>query len=53
MKIKNIKQELTEKEWELIQAIRNYQNSKHNPSQQLEYYILKLFEALMYENDKD
>ena len=53
MNPKNVKQELTEKEWELIQAIRNYQNSKHNPSQQLEYYILKLFEELMYEDNKD
>jgi hypothetical protein len=24
---------LTEKEWELIEAIRNYKNSQHNPSQ--------------------
>jgi len=40
---------LTEKEWELIEAIRNYKNSRHNLSQQLEWYALKLFENLMYD----
>ena len=41
---------LTEKEWELIEAIRNYKNSQHNPSQQLEWYVLKLFENLLYDD---
>ena len=30
---------ITEKEWELIEALRNFRNSKHNPSVQLELYI--------------
>ena len=42
---------LTEKEWELIEAIRNYKNSQHNPSQQLEWHVLKLFENLLYDNE--
>jgi len=47
------KRVLTEKEWELIEAIRNYKNSKHNLSQQLEWYVLKLFENLLYDNDSN
>jgi len=43
------KRNLAENEWELIEAIRNYKNSQHNPSQQLEWYALKLFENLMYD----
>jgi sulfur relay (sulfurtransferase) DsrC/TusE family protein len=39
---------LTEEEWELIEAIRNYRNSQHNPSEQLEYFVIKLFENLLY-----
>jgi hypothetical protein len=42
---------LTEEEWELIEAIRNYKKSKHNYSQQLEWYALKLFENMMYNNE--
>ena len=41
------------KEWELIETIRNYKNSLHNPSQQLEWYALKLFENLMYDTEDD
>ena len=47
------KRVLTDKEWELIVAIRNYKNSMHNPSEQLEWYALKLFENLMYDNDEN
>ena len=42
---------LTEKEWELKEAIRNYKKSKHNPSIELEWYVLKLFENLVYDNN--
>ncbi len=38
---------LTEKEKELIEAIRNYLKSKHNPSISLEYYVRELFERMM------
>lgn len=47
------KRNLTEKEWELIETIRNYKNSLHNPSQQLEWYALRLFENLMYDTEED
>ena len=30
---------ITEREWELIEALRNFRNSKHNPSLQLELFI--------------
>lgn len=30
---------LTEKEKELIEALRNFRNSKHNPSWELEQFI--------------
>ena len=42
---------LTEREWELIEAIRNFKNSKHNPSQQLEWHAIKLFENMLYEEE--
>ncbi|MGV4536504.1 hypothetical protein [Ornithobacterium rhinotracheale] len=38
---------LTEEEKELIEAIRNYQQSKHNPSFDLEWKARDLFEKLM------
>lgn len=41
------KMKLTDKEKELIEAIRNYLKSKHNPSLDLEYYARILFEELM------
>ena len=40
---------LNEKEKELIEAIQNYRKSKHNPSTELEWYALRLFESLMYD----
>jgi len=39
--------ELTEKETELIEAIRNFKNTKHNPSISLELWIRELFENLL------
>lgn len=44
------KRELTEKEWELIEAIRNLKNSKHNYPFQLELYLRELFEMLLKED---
>ena len=40
---------ITEKEWELIQQIRNLRNSRHNPSIELEMEVDELFEQLKYE----
>ncbi len=37
---------VTEKEWELIDALRNFRKSKHNPSTQLELYIDQLVDEL-------
>jgi len=44
---------LTEKERELIEVIRNYKNSKHNPSKALEMYAKQLFDELLFEEDED
>lgn len=44
-----MKKEITETEWELIQALRNYKRSKHNPSVQLELFIDYLVEVLKTE----
>ncbi|GHU96227.1 hypothetical protein FACS1894156_7030 [Bacteroidia bacterium] len=40
---------LTEKELELIEAIRDFKNSKHNISFELEMYIRELFDNLLNE----
>ena len=49
-KPKKMKQ-LTEQEEELIEAIRNFKNSKHNPSVELELYIRQMFEELLYPDE--
>ncbi|MCM1310821.1 MAG: hypothetical protein NC301_07350 [Bacteroides sp.] len=41
-----MKKELTETEWELIEALRNYRRSRHNPSIQIELFIDTLVEEL-------
>jgi len=38
---------LTEKERELIEAIRNLRNSRHNYSYQLEDYVRELFNKMI------
>ena len=40
---------LTEKEKELIEAIRNLKKSKHNYSYQLEDYVRELFDKMIDE----
>jgi len=47
------KRVLTEEEWELIEAIRNFKNSKHNPSDELEWYVTKMFEMLLYSENEN
>ena len=42
---------LTEKEWDLIETIRNYKKSKHNLSIELEWYARQLFENLLYDDE--
>ena len=41
---------ITEREWELIEALRNFRNSKHNPSLQLEFFIEELVDRLKEED---
>lgn len=43
---------ITEKEWELIEALRNFRNSRHNPSLQLELNVDRLVDELK-EQDED
>jgi hypothetical protein len=40
---------LTEKERELIEALRNLKNSRHNYSWQLEAYVRELFDRMIDE----
>ncbi len=42
--------DITEKEWELIQALRNFRNSRHNPSIGIELWIDQMVDELK-END--
>ena len=39
--------DLTEQEIELIKQIRNYKNSKHNPSKTIRVLIIELFFTLL------
>jgi hypothetical protein len=47
------KEYLNEKEWDLIESIRNYKKSMHNSSIELEWFALQLFENLLYDNDDE
>lgn len=51
--MKKVIRKLSGKEWELIEALRNFRKSKHNPSIELEMYIDSIYEALKVEDDKD
>lgn len=44
---------LTEKEKELIEAIRNFRHSQHNYSQSFEEYVRECFELLLFVDDED
>jgi len=41
-----MKKEITETEWELLEALRNYRKTKHNPSWELEIWIDQLVDEL-------
>lgn len=43
-----MKKELTRQEVELIEAIRNFNNSKHNPSEQLLDYVFELLYLMIF-----
>lgn len=46
-----MKKEITEKEWELLEALRNFRKSRHNPSFELEIYIDSLVDELKEEEE--
>lgn len=50
---KGINVELTEKEEDLIAAIRNFKKAQHNPSQTLEIWAIRMFESLMYDDEEE
>lgn len=41
-----MRKEISEKECELIEALRNFRNSKHNPSIEIELWIDRLVDEL-------
>ena len=45
-----MQRELTEKEWDLIESIRNYKKSFPNGQVNLKWYIYELLAELMDEN---
>ena len=45
-----MKEEITEKERELIQALRNFRKSRHNPSWEIEGWIDQLVDELKEED---
>lgn len=45
-----MKKEITEKEWELLEALRNFRKSRHNPSTQIEIFIDQLVDELKEED---
>jgi len=47
------KEFVTESECDLIETIRNYKNSMHNPSLELEWFARQLFENLLYDNENE
>jgi hypothetical protein len=47
-----MKKEISEKEWELLEALRNFRNSKHNPSKELELFIDHLVDDLKEKDDE-
>lgn len=42
-----LKKEITEKEWDLIDSIRNYHKAFPNGTDEIEYYIYKTLEELL------
>lgn len=50
--MKTVIKKLSEKEWELIEMLRNFRNAKHNPSIEINLYLDYLFESLK-ENDPE
>jgi len=47
------KEYVTDEEWNLIETIRNYKRSMHNPSLELEWFARQLFENMLYDNDNE
>ena len=49
--MKKVNRKLSEKEWELIEAIRNFRKSKHNYSIAFELFVDSLYENLKQKDD--
>lgn len=49
--MKKVNRKLSEKEWELIEALRNFRKSKHNPSINFEIFLDSLYENLKQEDE--
>ncbi len=49
--MKKVNRKLSEKEWELIEALRNFRKSRHNPSIELELFVDYLYENLKEKDD--
>ena len=41
-----MKKDISETEWELVESLRNFRKSRHNPSLELEEYIDELVDIL-------
>lgn len=48
-----MKRQITDEEWNLLEAIRNYKKSLHNPSGKLEEYAHECFNNLMYDFEEN
>lgn len=46
-----MKHELTDKEWELIEAIRNHKKSYHRGKRELSWYIQQVLNELLSRED--
>lgn len=48
MEHETVSRELTDQEWELIQAIRNYKRAYPNGAKRLYAYIMEVLDNLIY-----
>lgn len=51
IEMKIVNRKLSEKEWQLIEALRNFRKTKHNPSIELELFVDSLYENLKEADD--
>ena len=51
IEMKIVNRKLSEKEWQLIEALRNFRKTKHNPAIELELFVDSLYEKLKEADD--